>query len=135
MLSAVIPYFKEIYSIELDKTHFKNTQIRFVGYPNINILQGQSDKVLPEVLRSIDEPCLFWLDAHWSDCSTAKGETETPFIQKLQCISNHTKAQDRITLIDDTQLTDKIIFRGWESCVNSYWMVIRTGFVKSKMIL
>ena len=70
MVYAVQPYVKEIYSIELGENHYKKAQKKFAGYPDINILHGQSGQVLPEILKDIDEPCLFWLDAHWSRGST-----------------------------------------------------------------
>ncbi len=104
MIYAVMPHIKEIYSIELDQTHFENAHKRFIGYPNIHILQGPSEEVLPRVLANIDKPCLFWLDAHWSEGSTAKGKTNTPILQELQCILNYKKADEHIVLIDDARL-------------------------------
>jgi len=105
MVYAVMPYvkeiLKEIYSIELDETLCRKAQRRFAGYPNIHILQGQSEQVLPRVLSSIDEPCLFWLDAHWSGGSTAKSEFETPVTQELECILNDKDAENDVILIDD----------------------------------
>jgi hypothetical protein len=103
MVYALIPYAKQIYSIELDKTHFRNACRRFAGYPNVHILQGQSGEVLPRVLKAIDAPCLFWLDAHYSGGSTAKGELETPIMQELECILSHTRANGHIILIDDAR--------------------------------
>ena len=103
MIYAIIPYIKEIYSIELDKTHFQNAQKRFIGYPDIHILQGQSGDVLPKILKEIDKPCLFWLDAHWSGGSTAKAETQTPIVHEMQCILDHPRATGHVILIDDAR--------------------------------
>lgn len=103
MVYAVMPHIREIYSIELDETHCRNAQRRFAGYPNIHIIQGESGEVLPEVLMNISEPCLFWLDAHWSGGSTAKADLETPIIQELECILSHRKAADHAILIDDAR--------------------------------
>ena len=103
MVYAVMPHIKEIYSIELDETHCRNAQKRFAGYPSIHIIQGQSGKVLPKILNNIDKPCLFWLDAHYSSGSTAKGETNTPIMQEMESILNHTRAKDHIILIDDAR--------------------------------
>ncbi len=103
MVYAVMPHVKEVYSIELDQTHFEKAQKRFAGYLNIHILQGQSGEVLPRVLKDIDKPCLFWLDAHWSGGSTAKCEFETPVMQELQCIFEHPRATEHIVLIDDAR--------------------------------
>lgn len=101
MVYAVMPYVKEIYTIELDEALFQDARKRFAGYSNIHILQGQSGVILRDVLSVIDEPCLFWLDAHWSGGSTAKSEFDTPIMQELKCILNDKTAEEDIILIDD----------------------------------
>ena len=103
MVYAVMPHVKEVYSIELDETLYHKAQRRFGGYYNIHILQGQSGELLPKVLDNIDEPCLFWLDAHYSGGSTTRGESETPIMQELQCILNHANAEQHVILIDDAR--------------------------------
>lgn len=104
MVYAVQPYVKEIYSIELSETYCRKAQQRFAGYPNIRILQGQSGEVLPKILKDIDKPCLFWLDAHYSGGSTAKGKTNTPVMDELESILNHKNGNEHIILIDDARL-------------------------------
>jgi hypothetical protein len=103
MVYAVMPYIKEMYSIELDEKHSRNAQQRFAGYPNIHIIQGQSGQVLPEILKDIKGTCLFWLDAHYSGGSTAKGALETPICQEMDCILRHKKGAEHIILIDDAR--------------------------------
>jgi hypothetical protein len=104
MVYAVLPHIEQIYSIELDRIHFQKARSRFSGYPGIHIIQGQSGQVLPSLLENIDKPCLFWLDAHWSGGSTARGEAITPIIQELMCILNHPRAREHVILIDDARL-------------------------------
>ena len=103
MVYAVMPHIGRIYSIELDETHYQNARRRFAGYPNIHIIQGQSGEVLPQVLKTIDKPCLFWLDAHYSRGSTAKADIETPIMQEMECILNHPYAAKHLVLIDDAR--------------------------------
>jgi len=103
MVYAVMPYISEIYSIELDEKLAINAQRRFAGYPGIHVIQGQSGQVLAEILKSINKKCLFWLDAHYSGGSTAKGQHETPISQELDCILRHPKAAEHIILIDDAR--------------------------------
>ena len=104
MIYAVMPHISEIYSIELDQTHFRNADRRFAGYRNIHIIQGQSGRVLPEIIKDIDAKCLFWLDAHFSGGSTAKGDLRTPIMQEIECILRHKRAAEHIVLIDDARL-------------------------------
>jgi hypothetical protein len=101
MVYAVMPYISQICSIELDKAHAERAQRRFAGYDNIQIIQGQSGEVLPELLEGIHTGCLFWLDAHYSGGSTAKGASDTPIMQELETILKHECSSEHVLLIDD----------------------------------
>jgi hypothetical protein len=103
MVYAVMPYVDTIYSIELDPVHCLRVQKRFAGYPNIHIIHGQSGDVLPGIMADINEPCLFWLDAHYSGGSTAKGPQDTPIMQEMQCLLSHPLADRHVILIDDAR--------------------------------
>lgn len=103
MIYGALPYFNEIYSIELNKNLCSRARKKFLGYRNVHVLQGQSGEVLPKLLNDIDEPCLFWLDAHWSGGSTAKGDIETPIMQEMRCILEHSRANEHVILIDDAR--------------------------------
>lgn len=103
MVYAVLPYVDTIYSIELDPVYCRKAQDKFAGYSNIHIIQGQSGDVLPELMANINEPCLFWLDAHYSGGSTAKGPQDTPIMQELKCLLNHAQADKHVFLIDDAR--------------------------------
>jgi hypothetical protein len=103
MIYGALPYFNDIYSIELNKMLCSRARKKFIGYRNVHILQGQSGEVLPKILNNIDEPCLFWLDAHYSGGSTSKGDLETPIMQEMQCILYHPKATEHVILIDDAR--------------------------------
>lgn len=102
MVCSVRSAFDKICSIELDDKLYEKARTRFSKYNNISILHGDSAKVLPKILNHIKEPCLFWLDGHWSGGNTAKGETETPILQELNHILTHT-VKDHIILIDDAR--------------------------------
>ena len=100
MLYAVQHDFDAIYSVELDTKLYEEATSRFSPYPHIRIINGDSAKVLPEVLESVHEQCLFWLDAHYSGGFTAKGEKETPVLEELKHIFNHF-VNNHVILIDD----------------------------------
>lgn len=104
MVYSLINKFDEIFSIELDRALFEKAQRKFRWYNHVHIIHGQSGEKLPGILEHLTQPCLFWLDAHWSGGSTAKGDIETPIIQELQSILNHREAEKHILLIDDARL-------------------------------
>ena len=103
MVYGVMNDFREIYSIELDLVLAEKAKMRFRGYRHVHIFQGDSGQVLPEILKTISEPCLFWLDAHYSQGATAKGELETPIVQELHCILNRENGAEDVLLIDDAR--------------------------------
>lgn len=102
MVDATKNIFEKIYSIELDEELYKNAKKKFSKYNHISIIQGDSSKILPSILSKINQPCLFWLDAHYSGGITAKGEIETPIKQELNHILNRSKFND-VILIDDAR--------------------------------
>lgn len=102
MIDACSTLFKQIYSIELSKDLFQEASIRFSGKKHITIIQGDSGLILQEILLKVDEPCLFWLDGHYSGGFTAMGHKETPILQELMSILNH-HIDGHVILIDDAR--------------------------------
>jgi hypothetical protein len=90
--------FREIYSIELDDRRAQSARRKFGSHPNIRVLQGDSAKVLPQLLQALKEPCLFWLDAHNFDIAT-------PVKQELDAIYKYPD-QGHVLLIDDARWFD-----------------------------
>ncbi|MCK5342235.1 MAG: hypothetical protein KAR20_02460 [Candidatus Heimdallarchaeota archaeon] len=106
MVLSMLDKFYKLYSIELDKVLYQKAVETFHGYKHVHILQGGSDIILGDLLRNVDAPCLFWLDAHYSGGSTAKADIETPIIKELEHILNHPLADRHILLIDDARCFD-----------------------------
>jgi len=102
MVGAVKYNFKRIYSIELSHELYENARKKFFKYKHISILNGDSAEVLPEILIYVEEPCLFWLDGHYSGGNTAKGEKETPIMEELKQICAH-PVKNHLILIDDAR--------------------------------
>ena len=83
---------------------------KFKSKKNIEIVSGNSGSIMEKYLKEIDRPCLFWLDGHYSSeffigsefIRTAKGDKETPIIEELKCIFNHT-VKKHVVLIDDAR--------------------------------
>ena len=75
---------------------------KFSSNPDIQILQGDSGLVLHDVVPSLQQQSLFWLDGHYSGGSTAKGEKECPIYGELEAILNSNLKH--IILIDDARL-------------------------------
>ena len=102
MVEAQKLTFKKVISIELGLKLFKNAQKRFINDKNVVIMQGDSGRVLPIIMKDLVEPTIFWLDGHYSAGITAKGDKECPIFEELDAIFQGKKL-NHILLIDDAQ--------------------------------
>jgi hypothetical protein len=100
MIDAVADRFDRVVSIELDPGWYAAAVRRFQARPSVTLLQGDSGVRLQEVLASLSEPALFWLDAHYSGPMTARGALDSPIVQELESVHAHPVA-GHVVLIDD----------------------------------
>jgi len=101
-LASVYDAFDKLYSIELSADLHARASRRFRRMPKIQLLQGDSGQILPRILEQIDQPALFWLDAHYSSGVTARGFEDTPIRAELAAILAH-PVQGHVILIDDAR--------------------------------
>ena len=102
MVEAMRKKFDLIYSIELSAELHRRAIQRFKSCKHICLVQGDSGKILGEVVNKINQPALFWLDGHYSAGETAKGSKDTPILKELNHIFN---APDfgHVIVIDDAR--------------------------------
>lgn len=105
MVEAQKARFNKIISIELAVDLYEKAKERFRHTKNVLILQGDSGKVLPKILKEIREPLIFWLDGHYSSGETAKGEKDCPIFEELDAIFNGANL-NHVLLIDDARCFD-----------------------------
>jgi hypothetical protein len=100
MIDAVKDRFARVVSIELDPGWHARAVERFRGDPHVTLLIGDSGLRLADVLVSLSEPALFWLDAHYSGPVTARGMLDSPIRSELAAIRAH-PVGGHVVLIDD----------------------------------
>jgi hypothetical protein len=103
MVVAQKDSFSRIYSIELGVDLWEEAKKKFEPFSHIEILQGDSGKVLLGLMPRIAEPVIFWLDGHYSAGVTALGEKVCPVFEELDAIFTD-KSSQHILLIDDARL-------------------------------
>ena len=104
MLQACLGDFDRLVSMEVEPHFYTRAKKVFRREVRVTLLHGDSAKLLPELLRTINDPCLFWLDAHYSGGLTGRGELETPIRRELEAILSH--SQKHTILIDDAHCFD-----------------------------
>jgi hypothetical protein len=103
MVEAQKNNFQRIISIELDQHLYQRVKRKFAEDKHITIYQGDSSRVLPQIMSAVKEPAIFWLDGHYSAGITAKGDKETPIYGELEAIFNDSSLP-HVLLIDDARL-------------------------------
>jgi len=96
--------FNSIYSIEIQSFLYEAAKRRFKNFKHINILKGDSGKVLNEIMPKINEPALIWLDGHYSGGITGKSDINCPIYSELGAIFS--TPNDNVILIDDANCFD-----------------------------
>ena len=101
-LSFLEPQMDEMHSVELSPELHHAAQKKFEGFSKIHLHHGDSAVVFPNILNSVNNPALIWLDAHYSAKITAHGPKETPILEELASIFSSKKCRHFI-LIDDAR--------------------------------
>ena len=94
--------FRKVITIEGSEKWYQATKERLAAVPNIEILFGHSAQVLPDVVRRLEAPALFWLDAHWSGRQTAGAEDQCPLLSEIAAVN--ASPLEHFVLIDDARL-------------------------------
>jgi FkbM family methyltransferase len=102
MVAEVQKRFRTIHTIEIFEPLFRNAVEKFSGSSHIHVHHGSSEDLLPAILEMVDEPALFWLDAHYSGDGTGRGQVDSPIVKELQSIFAH-PVKDHVILIDDAR--------------------------------
>lgn len=103
-VQALSPRFRELHSIELSSERYEKARLRLAPQTNVKLWQGDSGAVLPQVLESVREPALFWLDGHYSGVNSGRGELDTPIRLELEHIARHPWRASHFIVVDDARL-------------------------------
>lgn len=91
-----------VYSLEPEPTLYSNAKKLFQNHGNVEVINAPSEKAFPGLLPKINGDVNFWLDGHYSEGVTFKGEMETPIVEELRCITTHLKRFGHVcVLVDD----------------------------------
>ncbi len=100
MVWAMRRDFRDIHSVELDPALHARAVFRLRRLGHVRLWQGDSARVLGEIVTRLEEPALFWLDGHYSGGITARGESDTPVLAELTHVFGD-RRHSHVALIDD----------------------------------
>ena len=108
--------FKYVHSIELSFNYYRQCVDRFNGTMNVHLYHGDSEDILPQIVRVLYKPATFWLDAHIQENTV--GLHPAPVLHELVAIRN-SPIKNHTIMIDDIRLMG-----------NSWWHDINLESVK-----
>lgn len=88
--------FEELHSIEKLNNLYQHNRQRYANQPQVKLYLGDSRTELWNIIKDINRPITFWLDAHFTD---------SPIREELAAIAKHNIKTHKI-LIDDVRLWD-----------------------------
>lgn len=112
---SVEPFFDKLYTVEISEKYYQLTRSRYKGN-KINFILGDSSEVFKNLLPTINDKSIFFLDGHYSSGDTGRGIKDVPLIEEIIHINNLYK-NEGLLIIDDVRLFGKIDTEDW-SCIN-----------------
>ncbi len=97
----------KVYTIEPSAFLAARARERFKGVPTIEVCEGLSEQLLPEILAKVSGQVSFWLDGHASGGVTHSGPQVTPIREELANIEQHLASMPQVAVFVDD-------FRGFE---------------------
>jgi hypothetical protein len=94
--------YKSVVSIENSLPLYEAAKTKYGDAKNIEFVLGHSAEKLKEIVARLAEPCVFWLDAHWSGGDTYGEGDECPIVEEIEAIN--CSSHDHFVLIDDARL-------------------------------
>lgn len=104
---AASKIFASVHTIELSAELYQKAVDRFQNHTGIRVYHGDSGDIFPQLLPNINGRALFWLDGHYSEGFTAKGDENTPIIKEIKAI-REAGITDAVILIDDLRFFDNV---------------------------
>ena len=95
--------FEEVHSIEPSAELARQAIARLAARKNVRVYQGDSSELLPQILKGLSGPTLFWLDGGQSTGRTARGDVNSRILDELLAIKE-SGLKDPVILISDLRL-------------------------------
>ena len=134
--------FAFVHSIEPSKKCLKIAKRNLKFYKNVSLYEGTSESCLDSICSSLKGDICFWLDGHYSEGITYKGEKDTPILFELETIKNYLgNFSNTVIVIDDirTSHIDKKnypplnFYVNWAESLGLDWIIELDSFIiKSK---
>ncbi|MCG8441985.1 MAG: hypothetical protein MI723_09260 [Caulobacterales bacterium] len=95
--------FERVISLEVHDPTFEAARAQFAGEPRVELVRGDSQHILADIVAPIAAPVTFWLDAHVM--GEARGEKSCPLYDELDGLAAARGGRRAdVVLVDDRRL-------------------------------
>jgi len=139
---AIMAGFQEVRSVEAVNSSYALCCKKFDDVPIVKLWNGDSSKLLWEMIQDINEPITFWLDGHYH--KSIAGVNTSPLIHELKIIAKH-PVKSHTIMIDDIRrvnvnpvamnMTVPDIITHLREINPKYQFTFEDGFVKNDILV
>lgn len=98
-------HFEQVITIEGYRPLYDKVSNDPTRPPNVKYLFGDSRALLCTLIAGLNQPAIFWLDAHWCGEETFGAEAECPVLEEIAAVNaQHFQQPGHIVLVDDARL-------------------------------
>jgi hypothetical protein len=98
-------FFENVHTVELSEDLYNNTKEKYKHLENISYYNNSSPEFLGDILSTMTERCIIFLDAHGSGGDTAYderyGRYGTPVLAELASIKKSSILNNHVIIVDD----------------------------------
>jgi hypothetical protein len=94
--------FERVHSVEALRANYEAAVARHGRLANLTLAHGESADFLRELVPTLQEDALFWLDAHWMGGGSHGAQSQCPLLAELAEVNRSPHAH--YLLIDDARL-------------------------------
>lgn len=128
---------REVITIEGDQALAAAATRRLGRLKNVRVLQADSRAVLPEIVRGLQRPALFWLDSHYCGRGTFGATAQCPVLDELGAVVG--SALPHVILIDDARLflspPPRVLDAGQWPSIDAICRTIDDGVVRRRVVI
>jgi hypothetical protein len=93
--------FKRVVTIEGFEPVYAKAKENFGHIKNIEFMLGDSRAIIPQLLKALKEPVIFWLDAHYCGPETFGKGAECPVMEEIAAVNG--TSIPHFVLVDDAR--------------------------------
>jgi hypothetical protein len=102
------PHADRVVSVEIDPDLAAKARARFAATPNVEIVLGDAQTAIPEILREHGAPAFVWLDGHYSGEGTGRGDSDEPAVDIIRRLGEIETVSGSTIVVDDLRTFGRV---------------------------